>query len=178
MFSKFNRIRVLVVEDHHGTARTMQALLNSLGFKNVQHAEDVPSAGDILQSGGVDLLLCDQNLGGLSGLSLIKSIRRLDGIGNPNLPIIMVTAHADAETVSNALGQGVDAVLAKPVQPDRLLLCLEEALEKPRRFVKSKNYAGPDRRRRQMANNPGRRAEDSAPQYPTPKNKWIVPPKT
>lgn len=170
--------RILLVEDHEGTAVTLTAMLNALGFGKVQRARDTESAIAALKDGAFDLLLCDYQLGIVSGLTLVKLIRRIGGIGNPMLPIVMVTAHAEGGLVQEALGAGVDDFLVKPVQPETLLRCLNSVLSKPRGFVKTKDYAGPDRRRRKMLDNPGRREEDQKPGRPRGHNPWITPPKT
>lgn len=170
--------RILLVEDHEGAAATLTAMLNALGYKRVQRARDTENAIEMLQGGGFDLLLCDYELGIVSGLTLVRMIRRVDGLANPMLPIVMVTAHAEGTRVAEAVATGVDDFLVKPVQPETLLRCLENVLNKPRAFVKTKDYAGPDRRRRKMLDNPGRRVEDQRPGRPRGRNPWIVPPKT
>jgi CheY-like chemotaxis protein len=171
------RIRVLLVEDHPPTAAMLSAMLKALGFARLTVAGNTTAAVEALKAAPVDLLLCDFQLGIVNGLMLVRMIRRPDGIGHPNVPIVMITAHAEPERVAEALGAGVDDFLVKPVQPEKLLRCLTVLLERPRDFVKSKDYAGPDRRRRQTEIHPGRRLEDREGR-PVPRNKWIVPPKS
>ncbi len=170
--------RILLVEDHEGAAATMKAMLNALGFARVHHARDTEAAIAALKEQPFDLLLCDYQLGIVSGLTLVKLIRRPGGLSNPMLPIVMVTAHAEGNLVQEALGAGVDDFLAKPVQPETLLRCLNSVLTKPRGYVKTREYAGPDRRRRKVLDNPGRREEDQKSGRPRVRNPWIVPPKT
>src|SRR3546814_18267296 len=91
--------------------------------------------------------VCSSDL--VNVLMLVRMIRRPDGITNPNVPIVMITAHAEPDRVAEARDAGIDDFLVKPVLPEKLLQCLVGLLERPRVFVKSKDYAGPDRRRRQ-----------------------------
>lgn len=172
------RARILVIEDHPPTATTIQTILGALGFTKVTVAINMAAAIEALKQSAFDLILCDFQLGIVNGLMLVRMIRQADGLANPNIPIVMITAHADSERVAEALNAGVDDFLVKPVQPDTLARCIGTLLERPRSFVKSKDYAGPDRRRRTTSDHPGRRAEDSEPPSLLPKNKWIVPPKS
>lgn len=172
------RARILMIEDHPPTAATLQAILEALGFSKITQAANMATAIDALKQTAFDLILCDFQLGIVNGLMLVRMIRQADGLSNPNVPIVMITAHADSERVAEALKAGVDDFLVKPVEPDTIARCLGSLLERPRSFVKSKDYAGPDRRRRSSANNPGRRTEDNEPPSLLPKNKWIVPPKS
>ena len=171
------RIRILLVEDHAPTAQTIAAILKALGFGKVTVAGNMTAAIDALKTAGFDLLLCDFQLGTVNGLMLVRRIRQPGGIGNPNLPIVLVTAHAEPDRVAEALAAGIDDFLVKPVQPETLMRCLTKLLERPRDFARSKDYAGPDRRRRQSGENPGRRQADREGR-PQPRNKWEVPPKS
>lgn len=172
-----NRIRVLLIEDHGPTAAMLTAMLAGLGFSKVSHAGNVSRAIEMLRESAYDLILCDFQLGIVNGLMLVRMIRRPDGIAQANIPIIMITAHADPERVAEAQGAGVNDFLVKPVVPEKLQRCLMQALEHPRPFVKSKTYVGPDRRRKQTYDHPGRRREDREGR-PAPKNIWVVPPKS
>jgi hypothetical protein len=72
----------------------------------------------------------------------------------------------------------LQTMLQPPVQPETLVRCLSVLLERPRSFVKSKAYAGPDRRRKQATDHSSRRQEDPETGFRIPKNIWIVPPKS
>lgn len=172
------RARILLIEDHPPTAQTLQAILQALGFSKITLAVNMAAGIDALKAAAFDLILCDFQLGIVNGLMLVRMIRQSDGLANPNVPIVMITAHADNERVVEALKAGVDDFLVKPADPETIARCLGSLLERPRSFVKSKDYAGPDRRRRSTGNNPGRRTEDIEPPSRIPKNKWIVPPKS
>lgn len=177
MKSDPGKIRILLVEDHVPTAAMLTAMLSGLGYEKIKHATSTERAIDKLRQRPFDLLLCDYRLGIINGLTLVRMIRKPGGIASPNLPIIMVTAHAEPELVAEARAAGVNAVLVKPVQPEKLMQCINEVFVRPPTFAKAADYAGPDRRRRQEDIHPGRRQEDREGK-PIPRSKWIVPPKT
>ncbi|MBX3455904.1 response regulator [Ferrovibrio sp.] len=152
--------RILLVEDHAPTAAMLMAMLKGLGYARAALAPNTDQAIVQLRAGGVDLLLCDYELGMINGLTLVKMVRRPEGLGNPMLPIVMMTAHAEGPLVAEAMAAGVDDFLVKPIMPEALLRCLQQVLQRSRPYVKSRDYAGPDRRRRKTTDHPGRRDGD------------------
>src|SRR6202166_4956863 len=57
------------------------------------------------------LILSDINMPGMSGLELLPKAKAM----RPDVPIIMITAYGDAETKRNALENGAEALLTKPI---------------------------------------------------------------
>ncbi len=57
------------------------------------------------------LILSDINMPGMSGLELLPKAKAL----RPDVPIIMITAYGDAETKRQALANGAEALLTKPI---------------------------------------------------------------
>jgi DNA-binding response OmpR family regulator len=74
----------------------------------------------------------------------------------------MISGYTERAKIEAARDAGVNEFLAKPVTPQSLISRITEIIERPRAFVKTESYAGPDRRRRQTGNffGPGRRAND------------------
>lgn len=172
------RARLLLIEDHGPTAETLQAILQAIGFSRISHAGNTDLAFQMLEQQPFDIVLCDFNLGATNGITLVRNIRKPGGIGNPNVPLVMITAHAETDRVAEAQAAGVDDFLVKPIDPETLTRCLAALFDRSRSFVKTKTYAGPDRRRRHAADNPERRQADRQTASSVPQNKWIVPPKT
>jgi len=57
------------------------------------------------------LILSDINMPGMSGLELLPKAKAI----RPDVPIVMITAYGDAETKRQALANGADALLTKPI---------------------------------------------------------------
>jgi CheY-like chemotaxis protein len=57
------------------------------------------------------LILSDINMPGMTGLELLPKAKA----ARPDVPVIMITAYGDAETKRNALENGADALLTKPI---------------------------------------------------------------
>jgi signal transduction histidine kinase len=104
--------RVMIAEDDVAAANVLQTLLERVGYQ-VAVAEDGAIALQMLENGVVpDILLLDWMLPEVSGLEICRRVReRWDPI---TLPILMVTAKTDAESISSAFAAGASDYLTKP----------------------------------------------------------------
>jgi len=102
---------ILIAEDDPGAARILRQILQQIGYR-VTVAEDGNAAMRLLEQGPPDLLLLDWMLPGVSGLEICHSAReRWDPL---TLPILMVTAKTDPESVYAAFDAGASDYVAKP----------------------------------------------------------------
>ncbi|HLL85408.1 MAG TPA: response regulator [Longimicrobium sp.] len=104
--------RILIVEDDPAAGHVLRALLRQVGYE-ADVAEDGPAALRALDEGGrPDLILLDWMLPGMSGLQLCAHVRtRWDAL---QLPILMVTARTDPESVYAAFDAGANDYVTKP----------------------------------------------------------------
>jgi FixJ family two-component response regulator len=112
-----------VVEDDEGVRVALDGLLRSAGLRVATFS----SAEALLSSPYLQVIAClilDLHLPGMDGLSLQC---RLAEEGN-HIPIIVLTAHDDAEARERAIAQGAIAFLTKPFNGDLLLAAVARAL--------------------------------------------------
>jgi two-component system, NtrC family, sensor kinase len=104
--------RILIAEDDGSAASLLEALLSRVGYE-VAVATDGAEALRMLEAGPPpDVLLLDWMLPEASGLDICKLVRaKWDPL---MLPILMVTAKADADSIAEAFAVGVSDYLAKP----------------------------------------------------------------
>jgi len=105
-------MKVLVVDDFSTMRRIVKNLLRDLGFTNTVEADDGQTALPILEAGGIDFLVTDWNMPGMTGIDLLKAVR-----ANPDLvdlPVLMVTAEAKREQIIMAAQAGVNGYVIKP----------------------------------------------------------------
>ena len=105
-------MKILVVDDFSTMRRIIKNLLRDLGFTNVIEADDGKTALPILQQGGIQFLVTDWNMPGMTGIDLVRTVR-----ADPNLssiPILMVTAEAKREQIIAAAQAGVNGDVVKP----------------------------------------------------------------
>ncbi|MBW3628094.1 MAG: response regulator [Gemmatimonadetes bacterium] len=104
--------RVMIAEDDMAAANVLQTLLGRVGY-DVSLAEDGAIALKMLEDGPPpDILLLDWMLPAVSGLEICRRVReRWDPI---TVPILMVTAKTDADSISSAFAAGASDYLTKP----------------------------------------------------------------
>jgi CheY-like chemotaxis protein len=86
----------------------------SAGRYRMEFAQSAPAALErIADAAGATLILIlsDINMPGMSGLELLPKARAL----RPDVPVIMITAYGDADTIQKALASGAEALLTKPI---------------------------------------------------------------
>ncbi len=143
-----SRLNVLVVDDNKYMLILLKEILRALHVRSVQTAVDGADALKILKTFDADLIITDWKMDPLDGMDLVEMVRRSSDSSNPYVPIIMVTGHTEYSRVLEAINQGVNEFLAKPVSASSLYSRIVSVIERPRRFIRSKKYVGPDRRRR------------------------------
>lgn len=104
--------RFLVVDDFSTMRRIVRNLLKELGFVNVQEAEDGVEALAKLRSAQFDFVVSDWNMPNMTGLELLKEIRKDDKL--KHLPVLMVTAEAKKENIIEAAQSGATGYVVKP----------------------------------------------------------------
>ncbi|MGB1580576.1 MAG: chemotaxis response regulator CheY [Nevskiales bacterium] len=105
-------MKILIVDDFSTMRRIVKNLLQDLGFSNTVEADDGQTALPVLQAGGIDFVVTDWNMPGMTGLDLLKNIRANDA--TKNLPVLMVTAEAKKEQIVEAAQNGVNGYIIKP----------------------------------------------------------------
>jgi DNA-binding response OmpR family regulator len=101
----------------------------------------------------------------MSGLEFTREVRR-NTTGMPReTPIILLAGAIDHDQLMAARQAGINEFLLKPVSAQGVLSRIEEVTLRPRRFIDSRNYVGPCRRRKEDANyaGPWRRLTDEPP---------------
>ena len=122
--------RILLVEDNDINREIAQTLLSQSGFA-VDQAEDGKVAVEKFVRGGpgrYDAILMDVHMPVMNGYTATRTIRALEGPGDPHVPIVAVSANAFESDVKEALASGMDAHIAKPIRIDALLKTLERLL--------------------------------------------------
>ena len=102
---------VLVVDDEEPMRKVLSAALEREGF-SVLIAEDGEHALECVEQQHVDLILLDTLMPGLSGLDVLKELRKTYSASE--LPVLMVTAVDESEDMIEALALGANDYIAKP----------------------------------------------------------------
>ena len=129
--------RVLVVDDERRMRRVLQILLEQMGVESVA-AENGGEALELFAAEKFDLVLTDLKMPGMSGVELLERVRGLD----PDVPVIVLTAHGTVQTAVAAMKQGAFDYILKPFDVQAIELIIRNALELHRyrtenRFLKA-----------------------------------------
>lgn len=141
---------ILVVDDHQPMREILKSLLFSLGARKVSEAASARAALEHLMLNNVTLVLTDHDLGGTTGVELVRAIRRDPAGRNRRVPIVMVSGRAEPGVILAARDAGVNEFLVKPLTAKAMVQKVTLALGSPRPFVDTPAYAGPERRRRDL----------------------------
>mgnify|MGYP006288201883 CR=1 FL=1 len=156
-----SKLRIAVVDDNAAMRGIVRAVLASLGCENVHEASDADAAMALLQSEQIDILILDWKMTPTDGLALVRTLRDPETSPNPFLPVIMLTAYAEPSKVREARDAGVTEFMVKPFSAEALYRRLAVIVNRPRPFVRTKAFFGPDRRRLEAAFDGPERREDA-----------------
>ena len=137
----------LIVEDDRHMRMLIRNVVLALGFKDVIEASDGAAALEELKVSSADFVLCDMKMEPMGGLEFVKQLRSDPDNPHRFVPVIMITAYAELETVKKARDAGVSELMAKPISADAVDKHIQRALKDKRHFVEAPDFAGPDRRR-------------------------------
>jgi len=125
--------RVLIIDDEKSLRHTLTRVLKIAGCE-VSSAADGPQALTLINTIPLDLVYLDIHLPSMSGLEVLQKIRS----SQPDLPVILFTAHASLQSALEAIRLGATDYLEKPIDPEvfvartRVILD-EQAIERRKR---------------------------------------------
>ncbi|GAA6203624.1 MULTISPECIES: sigma 54-interacting transcriptional regulator [Thalassotalea] len=114
---------ILIVDDDPSLLRLLGIRLSAAGY-DVLPAKNAKEALGLLKSSQPQLVISDLKMDGMDGMALFEKIRQQQ----PNLPVIIMTAHGTIPDAINATKQGVFSFLTKPFQSQELLDTVEQAI--------------------------------------------------
>jgi two-component system response regulator HydG len=116
--------KILLIEDQEGYRTTLEEALGE--EHDVRAVESGERALDVAASEPVDLVISDLKLGGITGLEVIRRLKRAD----PYLEAIVMTAYGTVETAVEAMKEGAYDYVTKPFNLDEFQLLVSNALER------------------------------------------------
>jgi two-component system response regulator AtoC len=115
---------ILYVDDEASVGLILEDTLEQAGHSPIG-TRSVPEALQVLEKGGVDLIISDYRMPGLTGLEFLQLLAR-EGY---DIPLIMLTGYASIEHAVASIKAGAIDYITKPVRPQQLELAVDQALE-------------------------------------------------
>ena len=148
MTTGLEALSVLLADDNPHMREIVGVLLNNFGIKQIRAVQDGQHGLEVLRFWQPDLAIVDFKMEPVDGVEFTRYVRTSPQSRNPYLPIIMMTGHSARARVYEARDAGVTEFVVKPVNARILLDRIMAVIYRPRPFVRTKSYFGPDRRRR------------------------------
>ena len=128
---------ILIVDDDDPLRLSLSLILEKENYR-VETAAHAEAALECLQSHGYDLMFLDLNMPGMNGIDLLLKIHKQF----PNMPVLILTAHAALESAIQAVRLGARDYLVKPVEPVEILTRVAEILAEHEQPARKKQIVG------------------------------------
>jgi two-component system response regulator HydG len=116
---------LLVADDDPGLRESLNRTLTRAGYRVIL-ASDGRAALEQLQGSGIDLVLTDLRMPGLTGLEVLRAVKTLV----PDVDVILLTAFGTVEEAVSAMKDGAYDFITKPFRGEQLLKLVSKALER------------------------------------------------
>lgn len=162
MAYNLDHIIVLIADDMKPMLELTKNVLQTFGFKHIHLAENGEEAFDLTCKHNPDFIITDWLMEPMDGIEFIKKVRTSEASPNPFVPVIMMTGFSSKLRVESARDNGITEFLVKPFTAKDLYARVFQIIEKPRQFVSTEEFFGPDRRRKKIKDyvGPRRRNHD------------------
>jgi two-component system chemotaxis response regulator CheY len=131
------KVKILVVDDFPTMRKIVINLLKEIGYVNFDQAEDGEKALTSLRSRDFDFVVSDWNMPNMTGLDLLKNVRK-----DPHLkemPFLLITAEAKRSQILEAAEAGTDGYIVKPFTAATLLEKMEKIVARREDYLRTKN---------------------------------------
>jgi DNA-binding response OmpR family regulator len=147
MSYQLQSIRVLIVEDNQPMLDLAKSILATFGVGTVHTAKNGEEGFKKFCDLNPDIVIADWMMKPMDGISLTRRIRNDAASPNHFIPVILMTGFSEKRRVIQARDAGVTEFLVKPFNARDLYRRISQVIERPRQFVRSEDFFGPDRRR-------------------------------
>jgi two-component system, chemotaxis family, chemotaxis protein CheY len=144
----FEKTKILIVEDNQPMLDLAKSILLTFGVGTVFLAKNGNEGFEIFCDENPDLVIADWMMKPVDGISLTRRIRNDQMSPNKFVPVILMTGFSEKRRVIQARDAGVTEFLVKPFNARDLYRRMMQVIERPRQFVRSEDFFGPDRRRK------------------------------
>ena len=136
--------KILIVDDERAIRNSLKEILEDEEYE-VEVAPDAPTALQMVDGDHFQVVLCDIKMPGMDGVELLTQLHEKV----PDTAIVMMTGHGDIDTAVDCIRKGAYDFLTKPLDLNRILITIKNALDKTQlvgetKILKKKVYNGDD----------------------------------
>lgn len=117
--------KILVIDDERSIRSTLKDILEYEKYE-VTEAEDGQKGLEIAEKGTFDMIFCDIKMPKMDGIEVLQKIMEF----NDEIPVVMISGHGNIDTAVECIKKGAFDYIAKPIDLNRLLITVRNALDK------------------------------------------------
>src|SRR3954469_11644084 len=117
--------RILIIDDEKSIRKTLREILEYEKYQVDEATEGVEGMA-LLQKEKYDVVLCDIKMPNMDGIELLDKITQ----SSADIPVVMISGHGTIETAVEAVKKGAFDFIAKPLDLNRLLVTIRNAMDK------------------------------------------------
>jgi CheY-like chemotaxis protein len=125
--SRYNRLRVLAVDDHEISLKLLSRQLEVLGVRDLDTASNGAQAEEKLESGTYDIVIMDWSMPVKDGFALLQSCRAQERF--KNVAFVMLSSEAQKESIARAIEAGATSYIMKPMTQGQLQEKMDKVID-------------------------------------------------
>jgi DNA-binding NtrC family response regulator len=125
--------KILVIDDERAIRNTLKDILEYEKYR-VDLAENASQALELVKTNSYDIALCDIKMPEMDGLELLPHLVE----NQPDVPVVMISGHGNIDTAVEAIKKGAYDFIEKPLDLNRLLITIKNALERSNLVTETK----------------------------------------
>ncbi len=126
--------RILVIDDERSIRNTLKDILEYEKYV-VDVAEDGVKGLEKVKSGEYDIILCDIKMPAMDGIEVLEKLNEMGA----DMPVVMISGHGNIDTAVEAIKKGAYDFIEKPLDLNRLLITIRNAMDKSTLVTETKN---------------------------------------
>ncbi len=143
----WRELKILVLDVDVARARQTREILRDYGVRAVYRADGAEDALGTLRASDISAVVLDMLLDDEEAVAFMKGLRDPRRSPSIGLPVVLVTSSPTAEELQQAVRMGIDHFVGRPYPAKRLMDTVESVVGQPAAQDRTRDYAGPDRRR-------------------------------
>jgi two-component system, NtrC family, nitrogen regulation response regulator NtrX len=125
--------RILVIDDERSIRNTLKDILEYEKYQ-VDLAENGPTGLEKIKNGEYDVVLCDIKMPGMDGIEVLEKLAEQEY----DSPVVMISGHGNIDTAVEAIKKGAFDFIEKPLDLNRLLITIRNAMDKSNLVTETK----------------------------------------
>lgn len=125
--------KILIIDDERSIRNTLKDIL-TFESHNVDLAEDGKMGLQLAAENTYDIIFCDIKMPQMDGIEVLENLHE----SAPEVPVVMISGHGNIETAVEAIKKGAFDFISKPLDLNRIMITLRNALDKTNLIMETK----------------------------------------